>query len=77
MAVRLTVKRDKQLADMKVQSHKKLTELTKRLKVENDDLRKQNLQITEQFNCLKRLMIAHEYDQVYREQESNVSIVVS
>lgn len=57
------------MSDIRLQTYKKMADLNNRLKDENEDLKRQTLASNEKFHALKRLMIAHEYDQVYRDQE--------
>jgi len=50
---------------------KKLQELNKTLKVDNERLQSENHTLTSQFSKLRTLMVQHEYERIKREQEQD------
>ena len=48
---------------------KKLQEINKKLKLDNEKLSKENTALTNGFSKLKTLMVEHEYERIQREQE--------
>ena len=50
---------------------KKLQELNKTLKVDNERLQRENIALTNQFSKLRTLMVQHEYERIKREQEQD------
>ena len=48
---------------------KKLQEINKKLKLDNEKLSKENTTLTNGFSKLKILMVQHEYERIQREQE--------
>ena len=50
---------------------KKLQELNKTLKVDNERLQSENIALTNQFSKLRTLMVQHEYERIKQEQEQD------
>ena len=50
---------------------KKLQELNKNFRIDNEKLSRENFILTNQFSKLKTLIVQHEYERIQREQEQD------